>query len=211
MNLRVAAMAVAIAVAVVPACATMRPAPSADTSLAPLVSTTEIPGEFLMQQRLRFRWQQREGQADAVVQMVCGELTVLLLTPFGTPAVVIRQRDRHVEIESRVPGMWTFPPEYVLRDVQRTYFVPIGDPALAEGRRQLAYGGESIEEVWAGGRLLERSFTSEQGGAQTRIVVGYPDGATRSEPPRTATIDAPDRDYHLEVTTLSRVELSCPH
>ena len=211
MNMHFAAMVVTIAFAVVPACSTTRPVPSAGASLAPLVSTAEIRGEFLMQQRLRYQWQEQEGQADAVVQMVCGELIVLLLTPFGTPAVVIRQRDRHVEIESKLPGMWTFPPEYVLRDVQRTYFVPIGDPALTEGRRQLAYGDESIEEVWAGGRLIERSFTSEQGGAQTRIVVGYPDGATRSEPPRNATIDAPHWDYHLEVTTLSRVELTCPH
>jgi len=204
-------MIVTIALAVVPACSTTRPAPSAGASLTPLVSTAEIPGEFLMQQRLSFHWQHREGQADAVVQMVCGELTVLLLTPFGTPAVVIRQRDRNVEIESKLPGMWTFPPEYVLHDVQRTFFVPIGDPALTEGRRQLEYGGESIEEAWAGGRLVERSFTTEQGGAQSRIVVGYPDGATRSEPPRTATIDAPHWDYRLEVTTLSRVELTCPH
>jgi hypothetical protein len=211
MNGRFAAMIVAIVLAVVPACSTTRPASSTGASLAPLVSTAEIPGEFLMQQRLRFRWKQQEGQADAVVQMVCGELTVLLLTPFGTPAVVIRQRDRHVEIESKLPGMWTLPPEYVLRDVQRTYFVPIGDPALTEGRRQLAYGGESIDEVWAGGRLVERSFTAERGGTQTRIVIGYPDGATRSEPPRTATIDAPHWDYHLEVTTLSRVELTCLH
>lgn len=164
-----------------------------------------------MQQRLHFRWQQQEGQADAVVQMVCGELTVLLLTPFGTPGIVIHQRDRRVEVESKLPGAWIFPPEYVLRDVQRTYFVPIGDPPLAAGRRRLGYGGESIEEVWAGGRLVERSFTAERGGVQRRIVIGYPDGATRSEPPRTATLDDAQRGYHLEVTTLSRVELSCPH
>jgi hypothetical protein len=175
-----------------------------------LVATGDIPDEFLMQQRLRFHWQQQEGQVDAVVQMVCGELTVLLLSPFGTPAVVIRQRDRHVEIESKLPGMWSFPPEYLLRDVQRTYFVPIGDPPVIEGRRQFAYGGESIEEVWAGGRLVERSFTNGQGGARQRIVIGYPDGATRDEPPRSAIIDAPHWGYHLEVTMLSRIGLSCP-
>ncbi len=204
-------MGVAIALAVVPACSTTRPAPSVGASLAPLVSTAAIPDQFLMQQRLHFHWHQHEGQADAVVQMVCGELTVLLLTPFGTPAVVIRQRDRHVEIESKLPDMWTFPPEYVLRDLQRTYFVPIGDPPVTDGHRQLEYGGESMEEVWAGGRLVERSFTTGPGGAQTRIVVGYPDGATRSDPPRAATIDAPHWGYHLEVTTLSRVELTCRH
>jgi hypothetical protein len=164
-----------------------------------------------MQQRLRFRWQQQEGQADAVVQKVCGELTVVLLTPFGTPAVVIRQRDRRVEIESRLPSLWSFPPEYVLLDVQRTYFVPIGDPPLTEGRLHTVYKGESIEEVWAGGRLVERSFTTEQGGAHRRVVIGYPDGVTRSEPPRRATIDAPHWDYHLEVTMLSRIGLTCPH
>ena len=190
----------------------MPPPPAApDRVLAPLVSTLDIPGEFLMQQRLHFHWKRNEGQVDAVVQMVCGELTVLLLTPFGTPGVVIRQRDRHVEIESKLPAMWSFPPEYLLRDVQHTYFVPIGDPPVTDGRRQLAYGGEPIEEVWVGGRLVERSFTTEQRGEKWRIVVGYPDGATRREPPRSATIDAPHWSYHLEVTTLSRTALTCPN
>jgi hypothetical protein len=153
-----------------------------------------------MQQRLRFRWREQQGQTDAVVQKVCGELTVLLLTPFGTPGVVIRQRGRDVTVESKLPGPWSFPPEYILRDVQRTYFVPFGETAR---------GGESIEEEWSDGRLVRRTFTSPDADASARIVVTYPDGVTRDDPPQRASIDAVHFGYHLDVETTSRAELVC--
>ena len=154
-----------------------------------------------MQQRLHFRWHEQQGQVDAVVQKVCGELTVLLLTPFGTPGVVIRQHGRDVRVESKLPGPWSFPPEYILRDVQRTYFVPLGE---------VARGGESIEEEWSGGRLVRRTFTSTRDGAPAQVVIAYPEGMTKDAAPQRASIDAPKWGYHLDVETLSRVELVCP-
>ena len=186
------------------ACATRvaPPAPAApETGRAPLVATSEIRGEFLMQQRLRFQWREQSGQVDAVVQMVCGELTVVLLSPFGTPGVVIHQRDRAVAVESKLPGPWSFPPEYILRDVERTYFVPLGERER---------GGESIDEEWSGDRLVRRTFTSTRGGADSQVVITYPDGMTRHQPPPRASIDAPGFGYHLDVETLSRTELVCP-
>lgn len=162
-----------------------------------------------MQQRLRFRFREQHGEVDAVVQKVCGELTVLLQTPFGTPGVVIRQRGQSVRVESKLPVPLAFPPEYILRDVQRTYFVPLGEPALETGHRSLAFGGGSIDETWERGRLVERSFTSAADGVPAQVVVSYPDGMTRDAPPPRASIDAPLWGYHLDVETLSRVELEC--
>jgi hypothetical protein len=170
------------------------------TALAPLVATGEIPGEFLMQQRLHFQWHEQSGQVDAVVQKVCGELTVLLLSPFGTPGVVIHQRDRAVAVEAKLPGPWSFPPEYILRDVERTYFVPLGERER---------GGESIEEQWSGDRLVRRTFTSRRDGVPAQVVITYPDGMTRDQPPQRASIDAPSFGYHLDVETLSRETLTC--
>jgi hypothetical protein len=189
---------------VLAACATRVPPPAPalpETGLAPLVATSEIRGEFLMQQRLHFQWREQSGQVDAVVQMVCGELTVVLLSPFGTPGVVIHQRDRAVAVESKLPGPWSFPPEYILRDVERTYFVPLGERER---------GGEAIEEEWSGGRLVRRTFTGTRGGAPAQVAITYPDGMTRDDPPRRASIDAPQWGYRLDVETLSRVELTCP-
>lgn len=154
-----------------------------------------------MQQRLQFQWREQQGQLDAVVQMVCGELTVLLLSPFGTPGIVIRQRGRAVSVESKLPGPWSFPPEYILRDVQRTYFVPLGETER---------GGESIEEEWSDGRLERRTFTSTHDGAPAQVVITYPDGMTRDAPPSRASIDAPTWGYHLDIDTVSREELTCP-
>lgn len=200
------ALAVAAALA---ACAARDPAaiPDPASGPTPLVATTEIPGEFLMQQRLRFRWRDAQGQVDAVVQQVCGEFTVLLLTPFGTPGVVIRQRGLDVSVQSKLADPLAFPPEYILRDVQRTYFVPLGEPPLEAGRRTLDFGDEAIEERWERGRLIERSFID---GASTPVVITYPDGMTRDTAPRRASIDAVRWGYHLDVETLSRVELKCP-
>jgi hypothetical protein len=175
---------------------------------APLFASDEVPGDFLMQQRLRFRWDGREGELDAAVQSACGELTIILFTPFGTPGTVIRQRGREVEVEARQAGALPFAPERILVDVQRTYFVPLPGDAPPDGVHERRLAGQRIEETWRGGRLVERVFHPEAEGGD-RVRIRYPHGASAEDPPEAAALESERYGYRLDVTTLARVPVDC--
>jgi hypothetical protein len=186
-----------------------RSSPTGEESLAPLLSSEDIPGNFLLQQQIRFSWNGREGQMDAAVQSACGELTIILLTPYGTPGTVIRQRGRRVDVTSPYAGKLPFEPARILLDVQRTHFVPLPSPAPPDGSREWFFHGQRIAEIWRGGRLVERVFHSDDRADEDRVRVRYPDGATADDPPESATLESERFGYQLDVTTLSRVEVSC--
>jgi hypothetical protein len=114
----------------------------------PLVATGDIAGSSRCSSAASLA--RATGAADAVVQKVCGSSPCCCSRPSARPAS-IRQRDRAVTVESKLPEPLAFPPEYILRDVQRTYFVPLGEPSrrlvAARLRRRVD------REVWTGGRL----------------------------------------------------------
>ena len=175
-----------------------------------LVPTQEIPGNFLMRQRLHFRAGDEEGDLDAVIQKHCDELTVIGLTPFGTRAFTIRQRGTQVSAESHAPGGWPFPPRRVLIDVHRIYFLPLPEAPPEQGMRQISHGAEIVQERWESQRLVERSFRRASGDPPGRIVVTYRGGTTRDAPAPEVYLENERHGYSLEVTTLSRSELTCP-
>jgi hypothetical protein len=174
-----------------------------------LVATQEIPGDFLLRQRLRFRFGDQQGSLEAVVQKHCDELTVVGLTPFGTPAFAIHQRGLEVRVESSLPEPWPFPPHRVLMDVHRIYFLPLAERAPADGVHRTRRSGEMVAERWVAGRLLERSFESVTGDPPGRIVVSYPGGATREEEPPVVHLANERHGYELDVSTLAREALVC--
>jgi hypothetical protein len=169
-----------------------------------LVTTDEIPGNFLMRQQIDFRYGEQSGSFEAVVQKHCEELTVIGFTPFGTRAFSIRQRGIEVSVESRLPGGWPFSPRHVLLDIHRSYFVPISENPPQEGTRETSHGRETILESWSAGRLVERRY---QPGS---IVVTYVGGATAREPARRVRLHNERHGYDLDVTTVYRAELTCP-
>lgn len=185
-----------------------RSSPTGEAPPTPLLSSEDIPGDFLLQQQIRFQWNGREGQMDAAVQNACGELTIILLTPYGTPGTVIRQRGLRVDVTSRYAGELPFAPARILLDVQRTHFVPLPSLAPPDGSREWSFHGQRIAEIWIEGRLVERVFHSDRED-EDRVRVRYPDGATAQDPPASATLDSERFGYHLDVTTLSRVPVSC--
>ena len=189
------------------------PPPERAAALEPagaLVAVDEIPGNFLMRQQIDFRYGQETGSFEAVVQKHCDELTVIGFTPFGTRAFSIRQQGLQVSVESHLPGAWPFSPRFVLLDIHRSYFVPISENPPHEGTREISRGGESILERWSAGRLVERSYRLDPGGPPGRIVVTYVDGATARVPARHVRLHNERHGYDLEVTTVSRAELTCP-
>ncbi|MCI0548026.1 MAG: DUF3261 domain-containing protein, partial [Candidatus Rokubacteria bacterium] len=142
-------------------------------------------------------------------QKHCDEVTVVGLTPFGTPAFAIHQRGLEVRVESSLPGPWPFSPRHVLLDVHRIYFLPLAERAPPDGVHRARRGGETVSERWAAGRLLERSFESATGDPPGRIVVRYPGGATRGEAPREVHLANERHGYEIDVTTLARKALAC--
>ena len=185
-----------------------RPSATGEAPPVPLLASEDIPGDVLLQQQIRFQWNGREGQMDAAVQNACGELTIILFTPYGTPGTVIRQRGLRVDVTSRHAGELPFEPARILLDVQRTHFVPLPSQAPPDGSREWLFHGQRIVETWSGGRLVERVFHSDRDD-QDRVRIRYPAGATAQDPPASATLDSERFGYHLEVTTLSRVPVSC--
>jgi hypothetical protein len=204
-----AALAPALLLAL--ACAPGRPPREAGPPDHPdeLVATQDIAGDFLIRQRLRFRFGDRQGSFEAVVQKRCDEVTVVGLTPLATPAFAIHQRGLEVRVESHLPGPWPFSPRHVLLDVHRIYFLPLADRTPADGVHRVRRGGETVVERWAAGRLLERSFEGVAGDPPGRVVVTYPGGATRAGMPREVRLENEAYGYRIDVTTLSRTELRC--
>lgn len=174
-----------------------------------LVATQDIPGSFLMRQLIRFRFGEEAGSFEAVIQKHCDEVTVVGLTPFGSPAFSIRQRGLQVEVESNLPGPWPFPPRHVLVDVHRIYFLPLASPAPPDGTHETLRGAETLVERWSSGRLAERSFRRVSGEPPGRVVVTYPGGATSGLTPREARLENERYGYSLHASVVSRTELPC--
>jgi hypothetical protein len=193
------------------ACAARPTPPDADALEARggLVATQEIAGDFLARQVLRFRFGEAQGTLEAVLQKHCDELTVVGLTPLGTPAFAIHQRGLEVRVESSLPGPWPFSPRRVLLDVHRIYFLPLAGRAPADGVHRARRGSETVSEHWAAGRLLERSFESATGNPPGRIVVTYPGGAARGAATREVHLANERHGYEIDVTTLSWKALAC--
>lgn len=132
------------------------------------------------------------------------------LTPFGTRAFWIRQRGTEVQAEVHVPGSWPFPPEYILLDIHRAYLVPLPASPPRGGLRELRYGAERVREEWDSGRLMKRSFRWADDGQGQSAAVFYGGEETRKGVERQVRIENEEFGYELEVSTLSRVELTCP-
>ena len=189
------------------ACAAPPPPPSEAPAL---VSTVEIPDDFLLRQHVEFRAGERSGSFEAVVQKRCDELVVIGFTPFGTRAFSIRQRGTEVQAEVHVPGSWPFPPEYILLDIHRAYLVPLPEVPPASEHREIRYGGERVTERWEVGRLVERMFSRAGARRAAAVAVRYVGGETHERIVRETWIENGAFGYELRITTLSRVDLRCP-
>jgi len=178
-------------------------------STAQLVASEEISDDFLMRNRLRFRLRDQVRSFDLVVQVHCGEVVVIGLTPLGTRLFAIRQQGRRIQVEDEPEGGWRLAPEEILLDVHRILLYPLADPPLPDGVHAASIGEPAIQERWRGGRLMTRTIADVSGRRSAIAVVRYDGGVTALEPPKRATLDNLERDYTLEVETLSRQTLEC--
>jgi hypothetical protein len=194
------------------ACALQHPLREADGIEYPgeLVPSDEIPGNFLMRQNLRFVAGDREGSLEVVIQKHCAEILVIGLTPFGSRVFTIRQHGTEVSAESHLPGTWPFPPQNVLIDIHRVYFLPTPSPPPKDGLREVRRGSELVTERWISASLVERSFRRVSGNPPGRIVVRYNGRVPPGFPASEIRLDNERYGYQLDITTVARAELTCP-
>lgn len=172
-----------------------------------LVSSEQITTNVLMRQQITARFGERETTFDAVVQVQGGVVTVVGLTPFGTRAFSIVQRGRAIEFESFTDEPLPFPPEFILLDVHRTFFVTPAGEAPSDGERRSERGGEEVVESYSEGRLVRRSFRRLDGRPAGLITVTYEGGFAMPNAPATVHFENAWFGYSLVIRTVESTAL----
>lgn len=168
-----------------------------------LVPSTEIPGAFVLRQHVVAQPEGEEVSFDAVLQNHAGTFTLLGLTPFGTRAFLMQQRGTEVEFTSFVPRDLPFPPRYMLLDVHRALFIGLPSAPLPDGPHTGIRDGEEIRELWAAGRLRERTFRRLDGAPPGVITARYEGGMIPGRPPERIEYHNGWFGYRLTVSTVS--------
>jgi len=190
------------------ACAAAHPLPSTASDYpTPAVDVGSLPGNFLLRQTLVVKYKDQTRSFDVVLQKEGNELLLVGLGPFGTKAFVLSQNGTKVDYRSYLPVQLPFPPQYVLNDIFRTYFLGVGGGPLANGSHEVERGGEQISEVWENGRLLERRFVRSAQDPPGAIEIRYVGGMVDGRPPPLIEFDNGWLGYHLSIATISEEKL----
>lgn len=178
----------------------VQPAPGEDAYPTRLREPASIGPDFAMQQEVTMSHAQGENTFRAVLQKQGDTLVLLGLAPHGGRAFVLTQTGTEVEFESFMPGELPFPPQYILHDVHRTWFVN-----APEGTVEL--DGERVTTRMENGRVVERLFERLDGRPEGTLRVTYEGGLQSSapagaEPPSTAVLHNGWFGYTATVRTL---------
>lgn len=156
--------------------------------------------DFMVRQHAVGDHNGRSFSFDAVVQKKGDELIVLVLTPYGSRALLIKQTGAEVEVQKFIDRELPFDPEFILLDVQRVFLK--GQPAPhAEGWTETVAEDETIREHWQGGRLLAREYTRVDGTPAGTIAVTYEGGFQPGTKPPTLTLHNGWFGYTLTLET----------
>ena len=173
-----------------------------------LRAPSEIAGDFSFEHEVTIGFGEEEHSFRAVLQKGGNEIVLLVLGPHGGRGFMLRQEGTRVEFENYLPVELPFPPEFILYDVHRCWFVEPNPPEGESGTTTVERDGERITERWEAGRLHERRFERVDGRPEGTIVVRYHDGLDRSaphaaEPPASVELDNGWFGYRTQVRTLS--------
>lgn len=139
---------------------------------------------------------------EAALEKDGPRLTVVALTPMRTRLFTLIQGANHddpaaLEVATTSDEPLPFPPEVVVRDVQRVYFVRLPDAPLADGDHDgHGVGAAAMTETWSGGRLLERRYAD---GWRARFA---PPGWDNAGPPPVVELVDEPHGYALTIETL---------
>ncbi len=162
---------------------------------------SELGPDFVMEQEVTMVHPNGEHSFRAVLQKRGGELLLLGLAGHGGRAFSLKQTAEGVEFERFIPIEFPFPPEYILHDVHRTWFV---NAPPGETERD----GERVVSTVGAGGLVERTFERLDGAPAGVLTVRYEgglaDGAPQTaQPPDEVVVDNAWFGYRATVRTLS--------
>jgi hypothetical protein len=166
--------------------------------------------DVLWQQRVTATWKPdgRRG-FDAALQKRGEELTLIGLSPMGTPGFVVVLRGQAISLRNETDRELPFPPRFMLLDVQRVSFPWLAaDGAVrADGTYEGVVDEERVVETVRGGRLVERRFTRLDGRPQGTITVRYEWGQPDWLGPTRAVLENGWFGYGLAIDTLAETRL----
>jgi hypothetical protein len=152
-----------------PATKTQLPSVSAGGVLRATEDITVPP--FVVEQRLKGTYGQREFTVDCVVQFAGNKVTVVGLTPFGTRAFAIEQVGTRVTFQKFIDRELPIEPADVLYDVHRVFFRALA--GQGDGVRESPDASDLVRETWQDGHLVERRFQSLEGPVSNLVVVTF--------------------------------------
>lgn len=162
--------------------------------------------DFLLVQQLVFQRGEIEQSLQTALQHRGDTLTLIGLTPLGTRAFVLQQVGLEVSFTSSLPEDQepSFPPHYILYDIQRTLLPVLDDRPLSDGEHRLELGDEVVRERWQNAHLLERRYQHRSYEPPGELTIVYGDGGfIYGEEPGSIEIDNGWLGYRLSLTTLS--------
>jgi hypothetical protein len=178
-----------------------------------LLSPELLRGDVLWQQRVTASWGEdgRRG-FDAALQKRGDELTLIGLSPMGSPGFVIQMRGPHISSRNETDEDMPFPPRFMLLDVQRVFFPWLAEDGAAreDGLYEGNIEGERVVETVRGGRLVERCFSRLDGRPEGEITIRYEWGQEAWKGPSRAVLDNGWFGYGLAIETLAETELPPP-
>ncbi len=142
-----------------------------------LVPTAEIPGDFVLRQRLRVTSPEVDTGLDLAVQKREDELVVVGFTSLGAKAFSLTQRGTKVRVHDNLGRASSVPPINVLRDLHRVLFLSVRDEPFYANRTQAVRDGTRITEFWWQGRLTSRIFQRIDEKPPGTLSVSLPDGS----------------------------------
>lgn len=175
--------------------------PKGDTS-PPLRPPSELGPGFVMEQQVTMEHPEGEHTFRAVLEKTGDKLTLLGLAPHGGRAFVLVQQGREISFESFMPRELPFPPEYMMHDVHRAWFLGEQEQDL------LAQKGERVSSEREDGEVVLRRFERVDGRTDRAIEIRYeggldPEAPSRAAPPDVTVLDNGWYGYRATLRTLS--------
>lgn len=184
------------------ACGGARRHATALAELAPLDAGPLLPPDafapdFAWRQRVTATWPTGVERFEAVVQKRGGVLTMIGLSPMGSPGFVISLgTDGVVTLDNRSGRELPFDPTYVLADVQRAFY-PWPDTV----------GVVRLEETTNADGTRLRRFTRTDAPDRGEVRVELGETATGDDVPATVSLTSGWFGYSLEIETVEQQRL----
>jgi hypothetical protein len=170
--------------------------------------TIGATGEFAVRQRIHYDAGGTSGSMDAALEATCDVLMVVVLNPFGSALLTIRQEDGEIEVAGSGASALPFPPERLLLDVHRVFLYPLDAPKPGGGTTRYEIGGTQVEETWREGRLWERRVSSTTRGSPI-AEIRYPTGWEPGSFPDEALLRSQRLEYTLRIESSGWRALPC--